>query len=1147
MKYPIALFAISFGTLAITSAPGCSMDTAPTGLRATPPGPGATVRFDLSARPLPEIPIPNDIATFPDPTSRTGLRINASLLASTAFERHARESFSEMEGWGTYEPISVQFDKPPSNDGSAAALDLDAIRARMQGDRYAFADDPVYLINLTTGVPMVLDMGNGSLPVTLRDPDRYWPNDPHFASNNLLFEDHEEGKGLTQADYTPALDMDFDGVLDHPNTLGTAQRDGIDNMMNWYERETDTLIMRPLLPLEEKTEYAVVLTDRLKGSDGNSIKSPFPAIHHPTQRSAVARVASILGDSARKNYYGDISGTGLTHVAFAWSFTTQPTVEDMVLLRNGLYGKGPFARFATQFPAKLTAMRAAGTIAGKDQPAGWEKTTDTCGKRSKTPFAVTVNDADVIASFHALYKDGFGYDDGDIAALERDNVNIDHLVVAQYQSPYLQGDPNGQDPDAHFHVNFMTGEGDVHSDTVQAWFAIPKETAKHKQPFPITLWGHGVGGNAPEVMVYAGNFAREGLAGVGLNMPQQGLPDDPSFRIPANIQLSTNCLVPWVDAVLATRAKDRNGDGVQDPAWWWWTMHISNVRDNVRQGMIDEMLFTKILRTFDGKVMSGQDYNNDGKEDLAGDFDGNGVPDVGGPNVGIYASGESLGGIMSEIQGGIDHQITATAPISGGGGLTDIGTRSYGVTESLAQLMSPLVFAVPATDRPQKNGKPRTNCADSQMTVRLLQEDGDSVPEVEVACLDKKDLDLGMTVVVTDLVSHEKHCARTLPGGKFRVPIGATKGDRLDIQVWNAPDAIDSYATCNVNEGAPVGRDIRSFEQKATQYRSNADGSTCPTDACAQFLADFYPVGSPLVAVQDGMGYSRNTPRIRRFFNLGQAGVDPGDPINFAPYYMMRTLKDPDGNVVPPRALLSINTVGDAFVSQSTGFAFARAAGVVPFLPPSAWDLYPEYRDYVMPQALYETYGGKTLNEVYIEAGEVEGVARTARAPAGPACKANFTTANDPKLCKSAPTLDPADCQNALYDADWFSEGKMGFDQQHPKVPVRAARILGMHAGSDLETLEKAWSPRIKGAPFAPDQNAWDASGQLLAVANLYVKPSGQHVWDTKDVCRLWDHAAYGDMMITHFFQTNGKDLYYLSHPSSHQCLQSFACDFLKQ
>src|SRR5205823_13182136 len=130
---------------------------------------------------------------------------------------------------------------------------------------------PVCLVNLATGVPTILDMGNGNFPITLRDLDRYWPNDPHLDSQNVLFETHEEGAGLGQDAYSPALDQDFDGVLDHPNTLGPLRAGGIagvDDLMTWYERETDTLRIRPLLPLDEKTEYAVVLTDRLRSADG---------------------------------------------------------------------------------------------------------------------------------------------------------------------------------------------------------------------------------------------------------------------------------------------------------------------------------------------------------------------------------------------------------------------------------------------------------------------------------------------------------------------------------------------------------------------------------------------------------------------------------------------------------------------------------------------------------------------------------------------------------------------------------------------------------------------------------------------------------------------------------------------------------------
>src|SRR6478609_7387700 len=101
--------AIAAASLASLAA-SCVMDRAPDALRRTPSGPGAAVRFDVAHKPLPDIPLPSDTATWPDPTSRTGLRVNASLVAPTAIEKQARERFTQMEGWGTFSPITVAFD-----------------------------------------------------------------------------------------------------------------------------------------------------------------------------------------------------------------------------------------------------------------------------------------------------------------------------------------------------------------------------------------------------------------------------------------------------------------------------------------------------------------------------------------------------------------------------------------------------------------------------------------------------------------------------------------------------------------------------------------------------------------------------------------------------------------------------------------------------------------------------------------------------------------------------------------------------------------------------------------------------------------------------------------------------------------------------
>ena len=57
-------------TLALCAA-GCN-PAMPEGLAPTPAGSGPKVVFDFDARPLPEIPFPNDLATRPDPESPTG-------------------------------------------------------------------------------------------------------------------------------------------------------------------------------------------------------------------------------------------------------------------------------------------------------------------------------------------------------------------------------------------------------------------------------------------------------------------------------------------------------------------------------------------------------------------------------------------------------------------------------------------------------------------------------------------------------------------------------------------------------------------------------------------------------------------------------------------------------------------------------------------------------------------------------------------------------------------------------------------------------------------------------------------------------------------------------------------------------------------
>ena len=72
------------------------------------------------------------------------------------------------------------------------------------------------------------------------------------------------------------------------------------------------------------------------------------------------------------------------------------------------------------------------------------------------------------------------------------------------------------------------------------------------------------------------------------------------------------------------------------------------------------------------------------------------------------------------------------------------------------------------------------------------------------------------------------------------------------------------------------------------------------------------------------------------------------------------------------------------------------------------------------------------------------------------------------------------------------------------------------------------------------------SSAPLVGMVNVYLEPGGKHTWDTGDACKKWDGATYGGNLDGRFLITGGKDLYYLSHPASHDCLEKRDCPMFK-
>ena len=684
----------------------CSPEAA--GLAETQEGNGPQVIWDLEARPLPEIPFPNNAAARVDPESPTGLRLNLSVVAPTMLETEVRERADQLDGFGTFAPITISFDQP---------LYLEGLSSRHMDNRQ-FEDDAVYLVDVTPssptyGQPVMLDMGRGFFPLSLKITDAYFDNDPRGMGTNLLFETESE----------LGVDSDFDGVNDQPN-VSLSGGSAWDDLLLHYERETHTLMLRPVVPLRERTTYAVVITRRLLGDKGTGApcsadgdcgddgscdmdreqcrepaRSPFDWVNHSRQTAELKPLQSVLQP--------DTVGVAMEDVVFAWSFTTQSVTSTMVTIRNGLYGHGPMAYLAEQFPPTYTltpAKTAAGLAStGSLYTIKVEELLDKVGDLLAMIAPMIPSMQDSMEPLLASYE------------------HVAYIVAGTYESPDFLTDRDGHatkghpaDDDEAFEVNPETGEAVYGSTTVPFICAIPKADPDYsdpdfpghngKPPFPVALFMHGTGSSKMQALAFAGHFAARGMATCGIDAFAHGMPFPAEPMPGAMLTISEEGIIDLIEMVApeyvpiyqilkGTRARDLNMDGNLDPAGDFWTMDPFHTRDAIRQTVVDLIQFTRILRSMDGKNLGLTDAGGEVGPDLLGDFDGDGQVELGGWNNRYFSYGISLGGIVTAVFAGVEPALDAATVIVGGGGLTDVAVRSTnpGVPEmAIMPMMGPI-------------------------------------------------------------------------------------------------------------------------------------------------------------------------------------------------------------------------------------------------------------------------------------------------------------------------------------------------------------------------------------------------------------------------------------------------------------------------
>lgn len=870
--------------LALTMGLGASACTGadPAGL--APIEPSTThVKMDFYHRPLPELPLPNDIATRYDATSATKRRINASMVAATSFESHVRAKIDELDGWGIYQPIAIPFEGRPLSIASILAGHRDA--------DYAFDNDVIYLINVDKkskrfGELRPLDVGNGNHPVVLQKRDNYWANDTRVDTLSLLFEETREdinGNGLLD----PGEDTDADGVLDVPNYLPGANpaiddlAGRADALMTFYERETNTLIVRPMKPLDERTTYAVVVTRRLLDEQGEPVGSPYPYINHTAQTDALAALPDVLP-----------KGLSLSDIAFTYTFTTQSVQADIVAVRDGLYEKGIQAHLGTDFPAELESI---------------EQLRDA----DKFPTAKNlriVYGEDWLKALPQILEDFLGTDKTSVeyATTMKSFEYVDYFVMGSFESPQLF--PRRDANDNPVPYDDQSWPADLDSKKAQAFpervyftLAIPRKEVSVRnegKPAPVVIVGHGYGSSRFDGLQYSGFMATHGLATLAIDCPSHGINIDPTTALLAQGLLGNYGLGAMGAALFTDRAFDQNGDNKKDSGADFWSAYLFHTRDMVRQSALDYMQLIRIFSSFDGTKMSKFDVDGDGKNELAGDFNADGVIDAGG-NASFYMMGGSLGGIMSMTMGGVEPKLSAIAPISGGGGLADVGIRSKqgGVPEAfILRSMGPIFTGTYDDDKKQTRIEQLAPNLNDLATLRIAE---------------VTDVQPGDTMFVENLRSGERGCGFVMPNGNVRAAVACDFDDRVRISFYRGAQVEGTECALKEGAGSPT--------IMLDKWEHGGD-----------FMGRSIEEGESLFAVTEGLGLQRANPEFRRFQGLAQMIIDRGDPASYARHMLDEPLVFGTGEQTGTHALV-ITSMGDMNVPASSGVTFGRAAGIIDY------------------------------------------------------------------------------------------------------------------------------------------------------------------------------------------------------------------------
>lgn len=809
---------------------------------AVPPGPhGPAIMFNPLIQPIPDVPFPNDLSLRITDDTLAGVSWNVATDQPSDHRTRLRERVNRLDGFGPYAPITVSFDGP---------IDLTTVTARS-----------VIVINIEPGHPregeqIPLDLGQGFFPL-------------ESATQNLFAQDPQSALG--------------DLLFSEANTQGTRP-DGRPDRISHYEVETNTLILRPVVPLAQGARHAVLLTREIMGDapDGvfGPIRAPFDFKAHAAQTPLI-RTAARLADLP------------LDRLAYGWTYTTADMIEPLLIMRDGLYGDGPLKWLEDVARPGLRRINHTGVTHDAQDSEDPDDPRD-------TPYILQ-------AEFFGKLLSLVGTISNDVQ-FDLDIKAMDYVVFGTIETPNLRGNP-----ERILDLDVVSGAGEAIPQIVPLMVTVPKATDRFKPPFPVLFYFHGTGSTRMEALVLGEAMAKQGWATMSFDAVGHGplVPD--VFKLIEENQdtigpllsifprILAQLLVPdrveefsqftvvnpdgsanregiedfvdelegiglWQELAILGRNEDIDNDGELATAESFFSSDPFRQCTSFWQDTVDLMQIVKQVRGFSqAAVPPAIDNPRAATEDelmpslLAGDFNADGVLDVGGPDVAMGVAGTSLGGFHSVIASAVEPEITTASPIVAGGGFTDVMLRS-----SLREIITRILMEV--------------------FGVLVI-----GCPDVESGTL------------YLSLNNRSKRCQNDLAETAFAsLPLPAPG---TTVRLKNRRNGVESEALVNEEGGFSV-----AVESDEGDLLDLLVGEAA------------FEVAAPI----DGAGYRRNTPDFRRVLAVQQHVFDRCDPINFIGAATRQPRRD-----YPITNMLMINAIGDDTVPFSTNVNLALAGGLL--------------------------------------------------------------------------------------------------------------------------------------------------------------------------------------------------------------------------